>query len=59
MGCYFGSTYIIREVIHPDKFGEYIGEEVTARWGKLFHRFRGLSGDILGIGLVKASGLLS
>lgn len=59
MGCYFGPTYITRKVIHPGEFGGYLGEEVTARWRKLFHRFWGLSGDILGFGLVRARGLLS
>lgn len=47
-----------KDSYNPDKFGGYIEEEVT-RWGKLFRRFQGLSGDILGFGSVKASGLLS
>lgn len=31
LGCCFGPTYVTRKVIHPGKFGGYIGEEVTAR----------------------------
>lgn len=48
-----------KDSYNPDKFGGYMEEEVTTRWGKLFRRFQGLSGDILGFGSVKASGLLS